>query len=487
MEIEKRNRNIVICVVVLLLLLVVGFSIGGIAFSNKNKNTLINLKINQIYSSDYNLTNYGDYFIGTYDENKISVIINKNGEEVYKGVNDIYYDGIYKMKDERYLIYSNIDNKLITYIFDGVDIKKFYEIDNVTNAKPIIFKSNTNSYIVGFVSMVEDDLFLYGLNSNGIIVVDNVSIVADNNDNGIYYINHPQYLVVKEKDGLMGVIDLEGNVIIDYKYKNIINTYNNSFIALNKKGKYGIVNKNDEVLLKFKYKVIDFYNNYYVVVNDNNKMALYGLDYDKITDFEMNYDTLIDYDLRSEYNSINLYKIDGKVVIINNYMELENGIEYDKHNLYVINNGEVVKKIKQSGFGNDDVIYTYDKENISIYDKQFLLLFELKIEDFKKVESIKYVSNDVIYLKYYNNQDKIISKYYDLKGNETDFNLGKLFIKGIDYYGYIKEEKDIKTLTLYDFDGNVLDDIYGTKIKKYGDYLIVDNGIYRIEVLKDQQ
>ena len=59
--------------------------------------------------------------------------------------------------------------------------------------------------------------------------------------------------------------------------------------------------------------------------------------YKKLTSFSMNYDTLINYDLRSEYNSINLYKVDGKVVVVNNYLEDKNGIEYDKHNLYIIN------------------------------------------------------------------------------------------------------------------------------------------------------
>ena len=59
-------------------------------------------------------------------------------------------------------------------------------------------------------------------------------------------------------------------------------------------------------VIDFKYKVIDYYRDYYLIVNKDNKMALYDKEYKKLTSFSMNYDTLINYDLRSEYNSINI-------------------------------------------------------------------------------------------------------------------------------------------------------------------------------------
>ena len=37
----------------------------------------------------------------------------KNGNEIYKGNENIYYDGVYKLKDERYLIYDNNENEKI--------------------------------------------------------------------------------------------------------------------------------------------------------------------------------------------------------------------------------------------------------------------------------------------------------------------------------------------------------------------------------------
>ncbi|MGN1372030.1 MAG: hypothetical protein ACI4XM_07155 [Candidatus Coprovivens sp.] len=486
MENEKRNRYIVIIVVCVLLLIVFLFAIYAFFKIRNNDEKLLNVRINQLYSSDYNLNNIDNtYFIGTYDNNTIDVIIDNLGHEVYKSIEEFKYDSMYKMKDGKYLIYSNNNNKLITYTFDGKEINKFYEIDGVSLVKPILYKGINDSYIIGFASMVDDDLYLYNLNNSGILVINDSSLVGDFNDNGIYFTYNENYLVVKNNDNLMGVVDTLGNVVIDYKYYNIINTYDDSFIAVNDKNKYGIIDKNDEALISFKYSVIDYYNDYYLIVDTKNKMALYSNKYEKITDFDMNYDSLIEFDLRSSFNSINLYKVDGKVVVVNNYLEAKNGIEYDKHTLYIIDGNNIVKKINQVGFDFNDVLYTYDDEyNVSIYDNQFNVLFEFKLDNVKKIDKIFYASRDVICVSFINNKEEIEKKYFDSNWKEVPFGLGELVIKNTYYYGYLKENKDGQVLTLYDLDGNYLDDISGNKINIYDDYIIIDNSIYQIKIIE---
>lgn len=484
MESENNKRNIIVVIIAIVLIFVTIIVVTKAIEDKKEVSSTINLKINQIYSSDYDLTAISeDYFIGTYEKNKLSVVINNKGEEIYTGLGDIYYEDIYLMKDGRYLLYNNLDNKLNTYIFDGENIEKFYEIDNVSYVKPIIYKDLDKEYIIGFVSIIEESIYLYNLNSSGIIVVNDVSLVADYNDNGIYYTYNENYLVVKNKEGLMGVIDLNGQIIIDCKYKNIINTYNDSFIALNKKDNYGIIDKNDDVLVKFKYKAIDFFENYYLVVNNKNKMALYDLEYKNLTGFKMNYDSLIDYDLRNEFNSINLYRVDGKVVVINNYMEDKNGTEFDKHQLYIIDGKKIIKTIKQVGFGSKDVIYTYDKNyNVTIYDNQFEKMFKFKLDDIRKIEDISYANSEIIRVNYLDTKEEIKTVYFDLLGKKIEFNLGNLVIKSNDYYGYITESEDGKKLSFYDLNNNFLTMIDGKDIKIHDDFLIIDKSIYKIEV-----
>jgi hypothetical protein len=480
---EERNRKTLIIIVLGLLFFVLGLAGYNLSYSSKNISN-VNLKINQIYSSDYKLSCLDNkYFIGTYDINRIDVIIDENGNEIYKGNENIYYDGIYKLKDDRYLIYDNNNGDLVTYLFDGINVTKYYEIKDVTYVKPIVYTSLDKEYILGFASMIDNNLYLYGLDNSGIIVLNDTSIVADLETKDTYYIYSDKYLVVKNNKELMGVITLDGNIVIDYKYKDIINNSNDTFIALNKKNKYGIIDKNNEVIVKFDYKVIDKFELYYIFVNENNKMALYDSNYERITNYEMNYNTLIEYGLRNEYNSINLYKVNGKIAIVNNYLENINGTEYDKHNLYIIDGKVISKDIKQIGFRYDNYVYSYDnKFNVSVYTSDMSLLFYIKLNDVSKISEISNICSETIMIRYVDTNSVEHTLYYDLYGKTKKFNLGDLFLKDIEYSGYIKTNGNIKTLTLYDLDNNELASVYGEKIRLYDKYLIVDKSIYRIEV-----
>ena len=183
-------------------------------------------------------------------------------------------------------------------------------------------------------------------------------------------------------------------------------------------------------------------------------------------------------------NSVNLYTVGDKKIVVNNYLEAKNGIEYDKHSLYIINNNEIVKNIRQVGFGVTDVLFTYDENfNINIFDNEFIELFSIKIKNLKKIENIEYVSKDIVCIKYLNNEEKSVLEYYDLNGEKVDFNLGEVVIKHENFYGYIKNDRIMK-LSLYDIDGEVLDNISGNNISIFDDFIIVDNAIYHIDVKK---
>ena len=147
MDNTKKTQYTIITIVVLLLLVVIALTILFII--NASQTDSIKVKINQIYLSDYNLKPMGDYFIGSYNNDKISVIINKQGEEVYKSIEDISYNHIYRLKDDNYLIYYQDNNNLNVYIFDGENIKELYQLNDVKNLKPLIYKNSYQEYIVG--------------------------------------------------------------------------------------------------------------------------------------------------------------------------------------------------------------------------------------------------------------------------------------------------------------------------------------------------
>lgn len=481
MEREKKNQYIVVGIIIALLLLVIVFVIYSIFINDKRNKNDINVKLNQIYSSDYRLTLLDEnYFIGSYSKepinNKISVIIDDKGNEIVKNIEEITYDNIYKMKNGNYLIYNNINNVLNCYIFDGEKISYYNSYDNVLYVKPLIFIDDKNEYIIGFASIEENVLNIINLDSKEKMVLENKSIIADYNTDGVYYTFSDKYLVVKDIDGLMGVIDFNGKQIIDYQYKNIINAKNETFIAISNKDKYGIVDIDNKIKVKFNYDVIARFNEYYLFVKDN-KMALFDKNYNNVTGFKMNYDSLINYDFRNKVNSINLYGIDNKIVVVNNNMELNNGTEFDKHNLYVIEGNNIEKNITQIYFNCDEVMYIVDKEkNIVILNNSFDNIIEFKIDGLKKIDDIKMVSNDVYKVDYLDEEENKREFYINKEGEKVNFSYGDILIYNEKY----RVTKNENTLTLYDNNYEKISEIVGDNIVALKEFIIVDSSIYKV-------
>jgi len=71
-------------------------------------------------------------------------------------------------------------------------------------------------------------------------------------------------------------------------------------------------------------------------VDSNDNMAVYDKDYKNITGFNMKYDSLLEYELRSNINSIYLWKVGNNLVVVNNYLQDINKTEFSKGNAYFI-------------------------------------------------------------------------------------------------------------------------------------------------------
>lgn len=484
MENEKRNQYIVIGIILMLLIVVISFIIISLLGNKKETENVSSVKLQQIYSSDYKLSILSDkYFIGTYDNNKISIIIDSNGKEIYNGLEDIYYEGIYMLKDGNYLIYNNLNNALNTYIFDGNNISTYYKIDNIKNAKPLIYSNKGQEYIIGFIEKNENSSNLIPLDNTGFIVLDNQEFIGDKETDETIITYNENYFVVQNSDKLYGVVNRAGDVIIDFKYQNMINTYNNSFIAQNTKGKYGIVDKDGNTLMKFNYKVIDGYENYFLVVNNQNKMVLFNSDYDNLTGYSMEYDDLIRYDFRNKNNSIKLEVIGNYLGIVNNVNENLNGTEYNKHNLYVLLDNKITENIKEVAYGVGDIIYTMDKNKvITIYNKKFESVSTINVDDLNKVESILYVTDNIVKIAYLDNESEKKLAFYNLDGELVDNLYGDFIFKNAIYSGYIDDYGSSLKLKLYDSEMNNILEVSGSYIDIEKEFVIIDNSIYKIIV-----
>lgn len=468
---DKKNQIILVGSVVFLIIAVIVAAIVFNAVEN-DKEVKFKVTFDQLYNSDYDL-HYLDkgYFFGTYD-NKINVFIDGEGREILKTDNLISYDNFYKMLDGRYLFYSNVDNVLNTYIFDGKSFDLYYSINDVTYVKPIV----SDDYIMGFTSFLNDKLYLYNLDNDGINVLNDATLMADKFVNNVYYSNNSKYIVVENKDDLYGVVNINGETIIDYKYKDIISLSNDNFIVKTKKDKYGIIDINGKSVVTDKYDgIIPFDDNYIFI--KGKKMALFNSEYDNVTGFKMSYNDLLGFNYRSNM-SVNLYNVGDNIVVVNNYEEDLYKRDYQYHEMYVIKKNKIVDTITQVGFNSDKVIYSYDeKYNLTIYDDNLEKKDKFKLKNVNKIVSIDSYSLDTLLIKYIDNNDKEVTKVFNYNGNVIE-DAEKVLLSNSVYYVVNSDTK----LIIRDYDGNEVSSVVGNVVYVDNDYIIVDHILYRLVI-----
>lgn len=488
MDEEKKNQVILVSVIIGLLILVAIFAIVTVSNIHKNQsNTMVKFK--QIYSSDYDLAVFNSqYYMGLYD-NKLNVIINKEGKEVYRLNYEINEPVIYEMKDGKTIICDYDDEQIKLYVFDGEKVELYDVISDISYGKPVFYEGK---YLVAFVEIKENGFDLYDVSKKEVREITGYSLIGDMSYNyqdfcdrqGVgcildadiisYAINNNSFIVMKEDSYC--VIDFYGKEVVSCEYSNLLGVGDNTYIAQNSKGMYGLI-KNNEVLLKFQYKVIANYDDYYLIVDKNNKMALFDKDLNNITGFKMKYDTLVEYNLRSSSNSIMLYLNNDNVFIINNYLEDQNKTEYENHDLYVFKDNELTKYEEYGVFVSKDV-YLYDKDyNMIIYDSNMNELGKMKFEA-TKIQSIRNF-NDYVYSIEYDNLDGVHNqRYFDYSGKElSDFQYGYPVFAKDSYIGYLSSDNVLSVI----LNDKVVGELKDSNIHVYGEQVLTKNSIYEIE------
>jgi len=478
MEETKRDQVILILVIVILFLIIIGIILITV-FKDSN---LINLStsdkvMQQIYSLDYDLEVLDDnYFLGLYD-NKVSVVIDTDGKEVAHTDKDIVYENVDLISEDEYLFYFKENDNLKMYIFNGSSIEKYDVLEDENYYKPIYgYLEDGKEYLKGFLLASGN---IYNITKKEILELTDYTFIGDYYEDETYYLR-TDYLTVKNKDGLVGTIDDEGREIIPCKYGDLVMNDNDDAIVLDSKGNYGVIDSNLEEKIEISYQGIMNFGSYYVVINKKNKMAIYKEDGTKLTDYVFNYDSLIKFNLRSN-NSLYLEEKNNYLYLVNNYLENKYKIEYDKHNLYIIDKSGEYKTLTEYGYGFGNNLYTYDENyNIIFYDKLGEIEFQISLENAKDLFNVDEVAIDVYKIEYMDSLENKETLYVNDKGEIVEFNLGEKVLELGDLYGYITEDDTYKKLTIYDSMGNVAKEISGEKIIVNGNYVIVDKSIYKI-------
>lgn len=472
MDDTKRNQLVLITIIVLLLSFVIGFTIYSV-LNNKKDNNEFSVKFKQIYSSDYDLRILNDdYYIGLYD-GKINVFIDNDGKEVYRTNVEIPFTDYFNLDKTKSLIVNSEEEVITLNLFDGEKVELYDVISDIKYAKPLL---DENYNILAFVEIKESGFDFYDVANKEVRHIKDYIFVSDgkSSKNDYYFANNNNYIVVKKGDNY-GVIDFYGKEVIPCKYKNIKGIGNDLYIAQDKKGNYGLISS-DKELINFNYKVIYYSKGYYLLVDKNNKMALYDSELNDLTGFKMDYDSLIEYNLRSDINSIRLEVVDDNVYIINNNLEDVNKTEYEEHTMYLFTG--VLNKFEEHGVYIDNDIYLYDNDyNLVIYDKNMNELGRFKLNASKIFDISKI--NDYIFEITYDYEDGLkTTKYYDYSGKELEYDYGKTMIKGKDYIGCISANNKVLSIVYKD---EVIEELKEEDIRMNGNIIVTKNSLYVLE------
>lgn len=349
-----------------------------------DKKVIFDRKSNEI-RLDSNEENIAYYIIGKDGKmynTKISIEKENDSNNIIFGNYKILYD------DETFkYYYINTDTKTVSLMYDTII--------------PIYFQNN----IVHYLLLINDETnYILNINTDDLVTLDDeiVYVKIDNEENKI---GSDKYLIYKDKNDLYGLIDFNGNIIINPIYEEL-DTYNTSktFIARKDK-KYGIIevnNKNN--IINFEYDLI-LYNkelvNYLVLCKNNKIGVLYN---NKLI---VNYK--IDYNLNDE---ISIKNIDNNLYInTNNY-------------LYKINTKGIEKSIEGTYYEildyEDNLKYFYKlNENetsidLHIYDKDLYEYFNTTL-NYKKQYYYSLDINNIENTNYYK-----VSIDYDVDSNDID-------------------------------------------------------------------
>ncbi len=381
-------------------------------YKENGKYGLINLSGKKITKPIYDDIQALEYKEGmlTVKQNDKFGIININGDEIIK----VKYDGI---QADQYSLNEN-HNKKAGFIV-SIKTNDGYKFGYINYKGKTLLETEYNE--IARINYINDDesVYLVAFKNGQAGLFKNKSRVLENEYEDIQFDNINNLLIL-QRNGKQGVSDLDGKKIIQLEYDNIIITGNsinaqkgdevtvfnsegeklknsnfisvletdnkNYFITIDKNENYGVIDKDDNVIIDNKYTFIDYlFDNYFVaqneqkigIVDDKGKEVI-KFDYDVLQKIE---GTDLIQGIKNENIDLidkNMKKIltmkNAQIDIKENYIKIYNSedrkyLQYDGKevsNINVIKEAKLFAKKSNNkwGFvdknGNIKIQYTYD-------------------------------------------------------------------------------------------------------------------------------
>ena len=273
----------------------------------EEKDEYVTRSVHDKYLVKYKDNQNGKIYSKIMDMNNNLLYEGETGELILGVDNNLY--SVVRDKYHAYVVKVSIfENNEFRDIL--VDVNKENEDDIYNGYTMVVYEDNyfvydedpqSNHYLVGF-SRVDDENnehYFYDIRKNRILELDDkyirgmfiTLVVGDPIDNF-----SKDYLVLSTNvigDGKFGLYSIkEEKVVLDFDYDGLYPDSNGNLVAI-KNNKAGVIDLKGNVIVDYDYDFMDR-NDGFMVVSKNKKMAIMNNEYKLITDFVFDYNDLLE-------------------------------------------------------------------------------------------------------------------------------------------------------------------------------------------------
>ena len=310
---------------------------------------------------------------------------------------------------------------------------------NIINTSVLILLMifSKNSY-----SQYDNDVYLITRNGKKGFVDNNLEIIIEpsyDEIGGFKEIFFGDYSIFK-KNEMFGLIDRKGKIILKPKYERLSYTNSPNILKLTKNKLYGFIDTKGKSILKpiYDYGIEVINEGQHIIVNKNEKFALFNIKGKQITDFVYDrlrgsyHQNLIAFSIKDKWGYINEK---GETIIkplfdyANPFDDNHARVVLDKKDYLISKKGEKFTGLLVDQIGSYQYSFNNDHKLLDVNSKMYYV---------KKDNKIGLVNDEL---------EVVVEPSYDEISN---FNEGYAYVKKDNKYGYINMQGELIIPLIYD-------------------------------------
>ena len=364
------------------------------------------------------------------NDNSIDYLVIGKYGNIYQNPIEIKKDAITNDKYGDYELFCDDNNRFYYLNIQNGKKSKAYKCREGFNNRDVIKYKNKDKIVSDYIVLYgTDNIDLFNYRDGKVTSLDSKIVEVYpfiyENDSNIFDSNYINYLVAKNDENKIGLIDYNGKVILDFEYDSIKNYINKDEYVACKDNKCGLIDSKGKEILKFEYDNIIYSFKYKILTRGNTAAVMY--DNKIIIDFILPFDNNGAYDFGSlKY----VYNDKTGMLLLTTCASYDYSTQtfWDNSRTYLINNKGIVRKFDgylETLHGNDnELLYLYNiykgnqRYGITFYDIDLYEYYSTNI-NFNSNYDYSITIDNLSHNKYYYDikltyNDTVIHTYIDL-------------------------------------------------------------------------